>query len=436
MNTQIERLYNNIKDYGDSIYLFDGDNRYSYTGLIYAVSKHERILIENGVITGDVIALIGEFNNSSISLLLALLDMGCIVMPVSSDDTKSALIATQVEKVINASTLKVNDFIGVRKDKHELYKSLIEKGHGGIVLMSSGSSGIPKVVVHDAEDFLGKYTYSKSLKTVGFLLFDHIGGLNTLFYTLFGGGSLVTIPNHKVSTVLKAVNQHNIELLPTTPTFIHIMLLSGACKNYDLSSLKYVSYGTEPMPQHVLDRLSEELPEAEIKQTYGLSETGILSTKSKERNSLLLKLKPDEYRIKDNILWLKTKTSMVGYLNAESPIDEDGFFNTQDRVHVEGDYIRILGKESDSINVGGIKVAPIEVESVIMSHPDVKDCVAYGEPNSLMGSVVCAKVVGEVDLLSIRDYCKGKLNRYTIPTKIRIVDVINHTERFKKVRKG
>ena len=83
---------------------------------------------------------------------------------------------------------------------------------------------------------------------------------------------------------------------------------------------------------------------------------------------------------------------MLGYLNAPSPFDADGWFNTQDLVETDGDYIRILGRKSELINVGGEKVHPTEIENVLLQLDNVKDVTVRGRPNPITGEVVAAKI--------------------------------------------
>ena len=131
---------------------------------------------------------------------------------------------------------------------------------------------------------------------------------------------------------------------------------------------------------------------------------------------------------------------MIGYLNAPSPFDENGWMNTQDIVEVDGDYIRILGRQSEIINVGGQKVYPVEVESALMQMENVVDVSVRGEKNPITGSIVVARLSLEKleELSSLKKrvwkFCRNKLESYKLPVKIEIVKDFQHTERFKKVR--
>ena len=89
--------------------------------------------------------------------------------------------------------------------------------------------------------------------------------------------------------VCSAIEKYRVELLPTSPTFLNLLLLSEDYKHYDLSSLKRITYGTEVMPAAVLGRSHQAFPSVELQQTYGLSELGILRSKSRSSDSLWVK---------------------------------------------------------------------------------------------------------------------------------------------------
>lgn len=311
----------------------------------------------------------------------------------------------------------------------------------GFILFTSGTTGAPKAALHDFQRFNSKFIRrpGKPYRTVMFLLFDHIGGWNTLFYTLSAGGVPIYIEDRKPDTVCAAIERERAELLPTTPTFLNMLLYTQAYKGYDLSSLKVITYGTEPMPQATLEACQKVFPQVTFKQTYGLSELGILSTRSESSDSTWVKVGGEGFQtdIREGILWIKSETSMLGYLNAPSPFDSDGWYCTGDRVERKGEYIRFLGRESDIINVGGVKVAPVEVESAILEVPGVQDVEVHGEANELMGHVVVASVVaadGDKEGLKreIAWHCRQKLGRYSSPARIDIVQEIPITERYKK----
>jgi acyl-CoA synthetase (AMP-forming)/AMP-acid ligase II len=296
----------------------------------------------------------------------------CIVVPLSSAVEASKPTFRQIAEVQATYSIPSDAASGdalapaMRTSveiNHPLTCSLIIGGHPGLVLFSSGSTGHPKAVLHDFAKLLEKFKPPRhSLRTITFLLLDHIGGINTLLYVLSNAGTIVSVSDRTADAVCGAIEGHRVELLPTTPTFLNLLLLSEAYRNHDLSSLQQITYGTEPMPQSTLQRIHAILPNVKLLQTYGMSELGILRSKSKSSDSLFVKLGGEgfETRVVDGILHVRAASAMLGYLNAPSPFDPDGWLNTGDEVEFDetGEYMRIRGRRSEIINVGGEKGLP------------------------------------------------------------------------------
>ena len=261
---------------------------------------------------------------------------------------------------------------------------------------------------------------------IAFLMLDHFGGINTLLAILGGLGTVVTVPDRSVSRICQAIETHRVEVLPTTPSFLNALVRSDAVDRFDLSSLSRITYGTEVMPQETLDRVRRAFPDVVLQQTYGLSELGVLRSKSRDDGSLWVQVGGEGFRTKvvDGVLYIKSDYAMLGYLNAPSPFDADGWFDTQDVVEVDGDWLRILGRDTDLINVGGQKVYPAEVEQAILELDNIEDVAVYGEAHPLLGQVVVAKVVTFEEetaaalKLRIRVACAPKLAPYKLPTKV------------------
>ena len=127
-------------------------------------------------------------------------------------------------------------------------------------------------------------------------------------------------------------------------------------------------------------------------------------------------------------------------LNAPYRFDDDGFFNTQDQVEVDGEYVKILGRKSEIINVGGLKVYPSEVESALLEVRGVTDALVFGQANAVTGQVVRAKVRPsggtDIEMLksSIKQHCAEVLEDYKRPVAVDITTTDLHSKRFKKAR--
>jgi acyl-CoA synthetase (AMP-forming)/AMP-acid ligase II len=378
--------------------------------------------------------------------MLALILNSNIFVPTTKESKilSEILTISQSNILIDIHTKKISKISSIISSNPLILELIVNRNHPGLILFSSGSTGFPKATIHDFFPLIEKYTIQESLKkitSIAFLLFDHIGGINTVLYNLFSKGLLVIPSNRGSEYILSLVDKYHVELLPTTPSFLNLLLLNKTYLNFNLSSLKTISYGTEPMPLSTLQALNAAFPNTYFKQTYGLTEVGIIRTKSESSNSLWFKIGDDSHQIqiRENILWIKSKMSMLGYLNADSPFDEDGWFNTKDKVEVKGEYIIILGRASELINVGGQKVFPTEIENVVLEVPGVIDVLAYGADNAIMGKVVNLKVFSKVENTSelvvlIKKHCIEKLEKYKRPVKIEFVSNSFESDRFKKKR--
>lgn len=427
------------------------EKTFSYKQLFenYLYWKSKLTSGKDSISNGNLVSLEGNFSPNTISILLSLIDLNCIIIPFNFSDNSSKDRQLKISKPDFKVTVNEKDEVTIEKIKnenetetHKLLKILKDRNHPGLILFSSGTTGKPKAAVHDFTKLLNKFkTRRDSFITMNFLLFDHWGGLNTLFHTLSNSGCVISPEFRTPDNICALIENYKVELLPSSPTFLNLLLLSDAYKRYDLSSLKVISYGTEPMSLSTLKRLNEVFPKVKFRQTYGLIEIGVLRTKSKDDGSLWLKLGGEGFdvRVEDNILQIKSDSAILGYLNYPSPFTEDGYFITGDQVETDGDYYRILGRVSQQINVGGEKVFPAEIENVIKEADNVADAFVYGEKNPITGNIVCVNVVLLKDedksefKSRLKKHCREKLQNYKIPAKINIVERLSISERFKKV---
>ena len=423
-------------------------NTLSYQNLLDKYENALNFLKNEHVEKGAIVSLTADFTPNSIALILALINNQNIIVPFNfpiKEGEQNKFKIAEVERgiIVNLEddTYKMEQISG--QANHSFYSILRDRKSPGLVMFTSGTSGQPKAAVHDFGKLLAKFkTVRKTQRTINFLLFDHWGGLNTLFYTLSNCGVVLALKNRKLEAICEFVETFKIELLPVSPSFLNLLILSEIHKKYDLTSLKLITYGTEPMPQQTLIKAKKIFPEVTFQQTYGLIELGVLRSKSKSDDSLWVKLGGEgfELRVIDDILQIKADSAMLGYLNADSPFTEDGFFITGDQVEVDGEYYKILGRRSEIINVGGDKVYPQEVENIILDMDNIQEVIVYGEKHALMGNIVCANVVLMVEedtkefTRRLKSYCKEKMQGFKIPIKIKIVRESLFNDRFKKKR--
>ncbi|MBN2106732.1 MAG: long-chain fatty acid--CoA ligase [Deltaproteobacteria bacterium] len=420
----------------------------SYAWLLERFDFWCKDLEAKNVKPGTVVVILGDYSPNSIALLLALIQKCCIIIPLTVLNEAKRNEYIEVGMSEACFTMDADDNATfttfARRAEHEHYACLRDNGHPGLVLFSSGSTGAGKAAVHDFARLLEKYKVRRqNLRTLTFLLYDHIGGVDTMLYSLSNGSCIITVQDRLPDTVCKAIQDHKVDVLPVSPSFLNMLILSEAYARYDLSSLKYITYGAEVMPETTLKKCTELFPGVTLLQKFGTTEVGTLRSKSKSNDSTWVKIGGEGYQIRvvEGILHIKARSAILGYLNAPSPFTDDGWFITNDLVEVDGDYMRILGRKQEVINVGGEKVNPAEVENVIYELENVNEVSIFGEHNAILGNIICAKV-SMVDagqdkkafISQIKAHCASKLERYKVPVKIEVVDYRLHSDRFKKMR--
>ena len=388
---------------------------------------------------GSKVILNSDYSFESISIFLVLSELSCNICPITSTQKDEF---DQKLKMFNGNfIIDSNQNYNLKKLKNSLTDNLIKSS--SITLFSSGTTGKPKMMTQNLGSIFESHLIprnQKKLKILIFLLFDHIGGLNTLISSIKKGMCLAISDSRNPDDIIKFISKAKINILPTTPTFINMLLLSEKFASKKFASVKLITYGTEKMPLGTLKRINSYLPNTRLLQTFGTSETGIVKTKSKSSNSLYFKIIDSEFKVVNNELYLKTKTQITKYEDLSSDcFTNDGWFKTGDVVDEDSDgYIKVISRKNNVINVGGLKVFPNEIEQIIYELDFVIEATVYGKSNAIIGNMVCLKVIidKEIDKIyakkQIKLFCKTKLEKYKIPQKITITSEVKFTERFKK----
>lgn len=435
-----------FRHHHDTPCVVSGTTSWTYGDFLREIGEDRRNLQSAGIGTGDVVIVAGNSLLRHLSLFFALSALGATIVPLLGREDE----IRQCEDVANATHIlsissNANWTIDrtSRSVKNPLLKRQFERGEAGLIMFTSGSTGKKKAILYSIPKVLRRFqAHRKTYRSLMFSSIDHFGGWNTVFYILSNGGLIVFPSSQRPDEACRLIQEHRIELLPTTPSFINLLLLSGAADAYDLSSLKIITYGSELMPETTLQNLRRRFPNASLRQTYGLSELGQVKVISRDPGSLAVKVVGEGFEAKviDGILWVRSDYAMEGYLNGDAGFTEDGWFDTGDMVKMEGEFITFLGRKSELINVAGLKVYPAEVESFLLSQPGVSDALVSGEPNAFVGNTVVAQVVARTDepeqvfIQRLRAECKKKLARYMVPTRIHVVKQLHYSRQHKKLR--
>jgi long-chain acyl-CoA synthetase len=294
----------------------------------------------------------------------------------------------------------------------------------------------------------------------------HSTDLKATVVTMFGGGH-VYLKEFSTSGVLEAVQRDRATILSLVPTMIVRVLTEGKLDQYDLSSLRLISYGTSPIAEGTLRTAMEAFPQAGFHQCYGLTETApLLALLDEASHRRALDDKPELLRAAGRPLpgvdirfldddgreLAKGQAGEIvvrgpqiakGYLNRpedNASAFRNGWFHTGDigRIDDEG-YLFILDRKKDMVITGGENVYTREVESVLQGHPDIADVAVVGVPDEKYGEALLAAIVlhdGKVEPSAdaLIGFCRGQLGGYKIPRHFVFVEQLPRTS-MGKVRK-
>ena len=443
MNNMVDKF----KDNAQIAIIYNG-KKYSYNELYIKIKEIESF-IKDKIKSGEVVAILADYSFVSIALFFALYENKNIIAPITSTSKKE--IDGKVKesfstKIINLENEKLVITNIKSEASHKIINDLQTSKCAGLILFSSGSTGAPKAMIHNLDTLVDSYgdKKQKQINMLVFLMFDHIGGINTMLNILSMNATMIIPQNRNADDICQLIEEYKIAVLPSSPTFLNLILINRSYEKYDLSSLRMITYGTETMPEGLLNRLKAVFSKVKFLQTFGTSETGIAATSSKSSSSTFMKIDDEnlEYKIVDNELWLRSKTQILGYLNRSmESFTNDGWFKTGDLVELDNEgFIKIIGRNKEIINVGGQKVLPSEVESVLLGMDEIEDCLVYGEQNAITGQSVSCDVVLKHGIddsgfkILVRKFCKDKLDNFKIPTRVNVVQKTEFTERFKKSR--
>ncbi len=295
-----------------------------------------------------------------------------------------------------------------------------------ITLYTSGTTGLPKRVSHTFQNVTRMVKKSSKMESDiwGFSYNPtHIAGLQVFFQALLNNNSIITLFGQSRSKIYELIEQFHITNISATPTFFRMLLPIE--KPYN--SVKRITSGGEKFDNKFTESLLTIFPNAKILNVYASTEAGTVLAANGDLFQIKDALKK-MVKIVDNELFINNK--LLGYTNSIEL--NDNWYNTGDIVEiVENDPLvfRFVGRKNELINVGGYKVNPLEIESVINSHPNIKISRVFAKKNSVIGNVLCADIVIKKDISekTLKDFLNKKIQNFKIPRIINIVDSIEAT---------
>lgn len=317
---------------------------------------------------------------------------------------------------------------------------------------TSGTTGAPKAVLHAHRSLMvsaiteatcHEWRYGDNqlmMPPLYHLAIGHllggliVGGTNVLLTELIKPDIIVETLAREKCTIVFLLVPWALDILGA---FDRGEVLPG---NFDLSNLRLVQMGAQPIPVSLIKRWKVYFPNTAYDTTYGLSEGGgpgvtHLGTQNESKIGAIGRpsLIWDVRVVKDNgtdvepdevgEIIVKGSGIMKGYYKnpeATAQTVRNGWVYTGDLAKIDDDgFIYIVDRKKDLVISGGENIYPVEIEAAILKHPKVHDVAVIGVPDERLGEVVAAVIAplpgAVITIDEMKAYCEENLPRYKRP---------------------
>jgi acyl-CoA synthetase (AMP-forming)/AMP-acid ligase II len=324
-----------------------------------------------------------------------------------------------------------------------------------LVLFTSGTTGLPKAIgvtrgqlsariTGITTPFRADATPVVSMMSVPFF---HVGGAIGVLGNLYSGNTYVLQRRFDAGEWLRLVQEHRVTSTFMVPTMLQRILDHPDFGGTDLTSLAAIAYGAAAAPVTLVRRAMAAMPHVGFANVFGQTETlgaytTLLPDDHRDPNrvgSVGRPLPGVEVRVVDPDSGIDVEAGTVGelWVNTTQNVIE-GWLHTGDLARQDSDgYIYPTGRLKDTINRGGEKFGPIEVEDAIRTHPAVSDVAVAGIADEEMGQRVGAAVVARSGLTldELRSHCREVIAYFKLPERLKIVDQIPYNDTGKVNRR-
>jgi acyl-CoA synthetase (AMP-forming)/AMP-acid ligase II len=314
-----------------------------------------------------------------------------------------------------------------------------------VIFFTSGSTGRPKGVVlsHRANwlrTYPGATTTAGGRGTVCMFPLFHMAGWTIALGAWQGRRAVHFVTTPDAPTLLGESQRHSASRLYCIPA-VWARILEHGVDGYDLSSLVEADTGTSATPPELLAALHAALPHTVTRVFYGSTEAGPglqlgHADLARKPGSVGVPQPGVEVKLVDGEVCLRSSFLMDGYFDdpdATAAALVDGWYHTGDLGAFDDEgYVSIVGRARDVIRTGGETVAPVEVEAVVATHPDIAEVAVVAVPDPTWGEIVTAVVVlrdgaAALDVSAVRAHCEGRLAGFKQPRRVEVVSALPRT---------
>jgi acyl-CoA synthetase (AMP-forming)/AMP-acid ligase II len=335
------------------------------------------------------------------------------------------------------------------------------------VIYTSGTTGRPKasLVVHRGT-MHSATAYVRILNLVAgdrtaivFPLYYATGHMAQVTPMMLVGGTSVTVTEVVPREFVQLIGRRRITYLMVVPSIWPLLLRDPDFGWPALAHVEIGAFGGSPVPISTIAALRQRMPQLRLYDAYGLTETHspatiLLDSEFRRKPGSVGRPVPcAEVRVVDDDghdvatgeageLWVRGPMVTAGYYGdpaATAAAITDGWLHTGDYARLDDEgYVFILDRKKDMIMRGGNKVYSVELEYLLVSHPDIAEAAVFGVPDRLAYESVAAYVVPaagcQVDVAVVQSWVAGRMAAFAVPRHVRVVDAIprNRTGKIDK----
>lgn len=354
----------------------------------------------------ELIALILAAGLSGRSLALLNHDYTAAQIEPLIQLTEASYLFTDIENIGESSYHVVKpEFLAITSAdiRRPAFKSKVADSE--ILIFTSGTTAQPKCARYLWSKLFAQVKRNQVDADQRWLLayrLNHFAGIQMIAHVLGNCSTLVLADSTQLVDMIKAMAKQKVTHVSSTPTFWRFSM--GLLKDWQSDiDLKQITLGSEATSGDLLAQLHSIFPSTRIVHIYASTEAGSCVSVSDLKPGLPVSVlnrpkgSDSEFRIVDNELHVKSRYGMSGYIEPDSirssADTENGWRATGDLVRIENDRIIFIGRRSEVINVGGVKVHPLDVENCITPLDAVKVVRAYGRKNAIVGQIVAVDIV-------------------------------------------